>query len=254
MARIPRIYQPIHQSIQAGSTLILEGNTAHYLVHVLRLNIGAPLLVFSEAVGEWSAEIASTSKKTAEVVFIRQMRAPEASPDIWLLFAPVKNEKIDFIAKRATELGVSAIQPIQTKRTIVNRVNEERLVANMVEAAEQSERLDVPKLLPFLPLEKVLSNWNQARILFFADESGAGQPIHSVLPTIARGMPAAVIIGPEGGFSKEEHGILRNLPYIKPITLGPRILRAETAALTALAHVQAWIGDGDKLPHFEQET
>lgn len=252
MARIPRIYQPIHTALFAGSTHTLDGNPAHYVAHVLRMKAGSQLLIFSEAIGEWLAEITSISKKNVDLVLIHQARAPKSSPNIWLLFAPVKNEKIDFLARRATELGVSAIQPVKTRHTIVSRVNEERLAANMIEAAEQCGRIDVPELKPFESLEKVLSHWSQARILFHADESGAAKPIQEVLRSIDRGVPAAVLIGPEGGFSKEEHGILREMPYIRGVTLGPRILRAETAALTALAHVQAWIGDGDESPHFEQ--
>lgn len=251
MARTPRIYFPHLSAANTGRRLTLEDNPAHYVAHVLRLSAGHEILLFSALMGEWLAEIVDVSKKSVEVKLLKQTRAMETGPDIWLLFAPVKNEKIDFLARRATELGVSAIQPIRTKHTIVSRVNEERLVANMIEAAEQCGRLDIPELKAFVTLDKALSNWEENRILLFADESGEAGPVHEVMQTLPRGTKAAVIIGPEGGFSADERGFLRKLPYIKAVTLGPRILRAETAALTALAHAQAWLGDGDKRPHFE---
>lgn len=250
MARIPRIYQLLPAGSSTGDRHTLEEGPAHYAAHVLRLRAGGEIRLFSGQSGEWRATITAISKKAVEVQLCEQVRKPEASPDIWLCFAPVKNEKIDFLARRATELGVSTLQPVRTRHTVISRINEERLIANMIEASEQCGRLDVPELKPYLPLDVLLTGWDKSRLLFHADESGNARPIHEVLPNCTHGTKAAVIIGPEGGFSREERDMLRLLPYIKPVTLGPRILRAETAALAALAHVQAWLGDGDKKPNF----
>jgi len=233
--------------LAAGTALWLGESQAHQLIHTLRSREGDAVSVFNGTDGEWLAHATLIKKKQVQLS-VESMRAPQKNaPDIWLVFAPVKNEKIDFMVKRAVELGVSALLPVITRHTIVSRVNMERLYANAIEAAEQCGRMDVPALHEPQTLDRVLGAWSASRMLIHADESGRGLPIHRALATQVRG-PAAVLIGPEGGFAGEERRMIALLSATIPVSLGPRILRAETAALAALAHAQAWLGDGDELP------
>jgi 16S rRNA (uracil1498-N3)-methyltransferase len=158
---------------------------------------------------------------------------------LWLVFAPVKKTPADYLVQKAAELGVSVLQPVHTRRTIVTRVNLERMVANAVEAAEQSERLDVPQVRAALDFDKLLAAWPKERRLYFCDEGGDAKP----LAQVAQPGPAAILTGPEGGFDPAERDALRALPFVTPVTLGPRILRADTAALAALAVWQSVAGD-----------
>lgn len=234
---------PLH----AGAQVVPSKEAVNYLANTLRLKVGDQVELFNGRDGAWAAELAEVSKKSVTLRVLSQRAAQKPSPDIWLAFAPVKNEKIDYTVRRATELGVSALLPVMTQRTVVSRVNEERLAANVVEAAESSERLDVPVLHTTQDLKKLLGSWPQDRTLFFCDESGVGEPAIHVLPKMQK-MKAGVLIGPEGGFTPEEQETLRRLPFVKSMTLGPRVLRAETAALVALTHVVAWLGDGEEKP------
>lgn len=225
-----------------GTTISLEPAQANYVLNTLRMKAGDALALFNGTDGEWRARITHAAKRTAEVVLEAQLRPPLPVPDLWLAFAPVKNEKIDYIIKRCTELGVAKFLPVMTARTIVSRVNLERLHANAVEAAEQCERTDVPEIISPQPLEKLLAAWPSARTLLFCDEAGGGARARELLPNLPRG-PYGVLIGPEGGFTDAERRVLLGLPFVKSLSLGPRILRAETAALAALATLQPWLGD-----------
>ena len=236
----PRLF--IENDLASGATVSLDGPHAHYLRDVLRLGIGAEVLLFNGRDGEWRATIVAAAKRTLEVGLESRTRPQQAEPDLWLCFAPVKKARIDFIAEKATELGVSALVPVITRRTNVERVNVERLRANAVEAAEQTERLTVPEVREPVALEQMLKAWPAGRRLLIADETGGGRPILAALADAEPG-PWAVLIGPEGGFAREELDRIAALPGVLPVGLGPRILRADTAAVAALACLQAALGD-----------
>lgn len=224
-----------------GEGVQLEAQHAHYLKSVMRLDAGGAILLFNGRDGEWRAEITSLAKKTAEATLKEQTRKQETSPDIWLLFAPLKKTQTDFVVEKSTELGASRLWPVFTKNTDTGRVNQDRLLANMTEAAEQCRRLDIPDLGEPLPLEAVISRWPDDRRLFIMDETGAGETVEQVLKKHTG--PAAFLIGPEGGFTAEELTFIKSHPFVTPISLGKRILRAETAALAALTCYQALCGD-----------
>jgi 16S rRNA (uracil1498-N3)-methyltransferase len=218
-----------------------EGQT-HYLLHVLRAKIGDRVLLFNGRDGEWSAEIAGASKRGVTVVCGTQAAPQSGVPDIWLVFAPVKKTPSDYLVQKAAELGAAVLQPIFTRRTIVARINEERMAANAIEAAEQSGRLTVPDIRSAVTLDKLLANWPAERRLLFCDEGGDAKSMTQAARE-SRGGPCAILTGPEGGFDPAERAHLRALPFVMPVTLGPRILRADTAALASLAIWQAVAGD-----------
>jgi 16S rRNA (uracil1498-N3)-methyltransferase len=222
-----------------GVALPLSDAHAHYLLHVLRAKAGDRLRLFNGRDGEWLAELETVTKRGA-IVRLKARTAPQAQvPDVWLVFAPVKKTPADYLVQKATELGATKLQPVFTRRTIVTRINEERLLANAVEAAEQSERVCVPEIGAPLSLEQLLASWPQQRRIYFCDEGGDAKP----LAQAAVPVPAAILTGPEGGFDPAERAMLRALPFVTPVTLGPRILRADTAALAALAVWQSVAGD-----------
>lgn len=224
--------------LDEGAAFALSPDQSHYLLHVLRAKSGDRALLFNGRDGEWQAEIAAA--KRAVTVTCRVRTRPQMEvPDIWLLFAPVKKTPADYLVQKATELGAARLQPVFTRRTIVARVNMERLAANAAEAAEQSDRLSVPETPEPKTLEKALAGWPKERRLYFCDEGGDAQ---SLARAAAKG-PAAILTGPEGGFDPAERAMLRALPFVVPVTLGPRILRADTAALAALAVWQSMAGD-----------
>jgi len=225
----------------------LDRARTHYLVDVMRARPGEGVLLFNGRDGEWLARIDSVAKAGAALVPLRQTRPFAPAPDLWLLAAPIKRDCLDLVAEKAAELGVSRLWPVFTRRTQPGRVNEARLAARMVEAAEQCERLDVPDLIAPLPLDRALAGWEAGRALVFLDEAGEAPPLAEVAAGFAGG-PAALLIGPEGGFAPEERAALRRLAFVRPATLGPRILRAETAAIAALALWQALAGDGRRPP------
>jgi 16S rRNA (uracil1498-N3)-methyltransferase len=237
---IPRLF--VEDDLVQGGALTVDGPRAHYLRDVLRLGVGAEALLFNGRDGEWRAKIAAATKRALGLGIESRIRPQIAEPDLWLCFAPVKKARIDFIAEKATELGVSALLPVITRRTNVERVKIERLRANAVEAAEQTERLSVPDVREPVSLEKLLAAWPAGRRLLIADETGGGRPILEALGD-ARPGPWAVLIGPEGGFAREELDRIAALPGVLPVGLGPRILRADTAAIAALTCLQAAIGD-----------
>lgn len=239
-------------ALQKSATVELSREQAHYLVNVMRRKDGDAILVFNGSDGEWLANIGSCSKKHCLIVLQEQTRIQTQQTDVWLCFAPVKNVPINNIMQKATELGASLMQPVITQHTIVTKINTERLGAIAIEAAEQSERITVPEIREAVALEKFLSGWNGQRKLILCDESGAGVPMVEALSALDKCTKYAVLIGPEGGFSVSEFALLRNQPYIIPISMGPRILRADTAAIVALAGVFSILGDWNEKPNFRQ--
>lgn len=253
-----RLY--VDQPLVAGGEVVLSQPQVHYLAHVMRRDVGAALLLFNGQEGEWSASVAELRKKQGLAVVANQVRAQKASPDLMLVFAPVKRGPLDQIAQKASELGVACLQPVQSARTIVSRLREDRLTANAVEAAEQSERLDVAQVRPLVKLETLIARWPQQepkRQLMFCDEAGevpeqhwggVTARAHPVLMALAPyqtkdKQPWAILIGPEGGFTPAERKLLRAQDFVVPVTLGPRILRADTAAFAAITLWQAALGD-----------
>jgi 16S rRNA (uracil1498-N3)-methyltransferase len=232
----------VEEPLEAGQVVGLDHERSHYLRTVLRLERGAAVALFNGRDGEWLARIDATGKGWCSLGVVEKRREQGTDPDLWLLFAPIKRTRIDFIAEKASELGCSAVWPVLTRHTDVARVNLDRLRANAVEAAEQCERLSVPELREPERLDRVLGSWPAGRVLFLCAEAGPARPAAEAMAQ-HRGRPAAVLAGPEGGFSQEELDVLRNLSFVVPVGLGPRILRADTAALAALACWQALAGD-----------
>lgn len=234
----------------APGPLALGREQAHYLAAVMRAKAGDDILLFNGRDGEWRGRLDHVGKTAVTVAVEAQTRLQAPEPDLWLLAAPIKKERIDLVAEKAAELGASALWPVFTRRTVMSRVNSDRLAAHMVEAAEQCERLTVPELRAPAPLDKALAGWDGGRTLLFLDEGGSGAPVAEVLAALPAG-PLAVLVGPEGGFAPEERALLARLPFARPVSLGPRILRAETAAIAALAVVQAVKGDWGRGPRGE---
>jgi 16S rRNA (uracil1498-N3)-methyltransferase len=227
--------------LAANMSVALDEGPSHYLLHVLRAKPGNRVLLFNGRDGEWLAEIGQASKRGVTATCLTRTRPQVSEPDLWLAFAPIKKTPADYLVQKATELGVSRLLPVFTRRTIVSRVNLERMAANTAEAAEQSERLTVPEIREAVDLDKLLASWPKERRLYFCDEGGGAKP----LAEVARGASglAAIITGPEGGFDPAERELLRAQSFVVPVTLGPRILRADTAALAALAIWQSTAGD-----------
>lgn len=234
---LPRLF--VRGALGDGATVELDRDQANYLGNVMRLGEGAELLVFDGSSGEWLARIAEAGKKRMTRMTLqveRQTREAESVPDVWLAFAPVKRTQTDWLVEKATELGAARLVPVITQRTIVDRVKIERLQAIAIEAAEQCGRTSLPEIAEPMPLAALLKV--AGRTLYFADESG-GAPAAA---EFAAG-PATILTGPEGGFTDEERALVRGAPGAVAISLGPRILRAETAALAALASWMALVGD-----------
>ena len=236
-------------TLAAGLTVELSPAQAHQLRNVLRLAAGDAVALFNRRDGEWLGRIAGLGKGWATVELAERMRPPapppHPSPDLWLVFAPVKGGRVEAVVEKATELGVSALLPVLTERSVVDRVNIERLAAHAVEAAEQCERLDVPPVHQPQRLDRLIASWPAGRRLLLCDESGAAPPLAQALlaDPAWRSAPAAVLTGPEGGFAETELDALRKLPFVSSVGLGPRVLRADTAALAALSVYQALAGD-----------
>lgn len=244
----PRTRLFVDDALAGGATVSLGRDRAHYLAHVLRLAAGAPVALFNGRDGEWTARIASVGKAGAHLTVEAQTRPQAAEPDLWLVFAPVKRAPLDFLVQKATELGVSALIPAITRRTVVERVKQERMAANAIEAAEQCERLTVPRIDEAGPLSRILDDWPAGRRLLLCAEAGEAAPIGEILRNEAAGGGWAVLTGPEGGFDQTELDGLRKLPFVTAVGLGPRILRADTAGLAALACWQSVLGDWRNRP------
>lgn len=222
--------------------IVLAEKASHYLVNVMRCVKGDKIRCFNSTAGEFLCQITQQDKKKSTIKVENQLRKPKASEDLWLIFAPLKKDKMDFVIEKAVELGVSKIIPVLTKYTNTDKIKTERLKAQAVEAAEQCERLDVPEVSEAVELEKLLKDWDKNRILFFMDERRKGEPVVQAFER-KKGHPAAVLIGPEGGFAEDEAQALAKQKFVKNVSLGPRILRAETAAAASLAVWQATQGD-----------
>jgi 16S rRNA (uracil1498-N3)-methyltransferase len=228
----------VRDRLGKGATVELNSAQANYLGNVMRLRPGAELLVFDGQTGEWLAQVAAAAKKRMTLSVARLTRAIEALPDVWLAFAPVKRSQTDWLVEKATELGAARLLPVITQRTIADRVKLERLEAIAIEASEQCGRTLLPGVGEPVSLKRLLAEHDPARRLYFADEGG-GDPAAQAFEA----GPALILTGPEGGFTDDERALVRAAPNAIAISLGPRILRAETAALAALAAYMAVAGD-----------
>lgn len=229
-----RLYSENKLSI--GENIDLTKEQAHYIANVLRCKPGEELFIFNDASGEFRAIF----RDRAGIEITEQTKEPRQETRLSLVFAPVKFGKIDMLAQKATELGVTALQPVQTRFTMVGRINYERLKANAVEAAEQTGRITIPEVNEIEDLDKLLSKWDVMQKIIFCDETLSGKPIAETLASLPKSdFGYAILIGPEGGFSKDEIELLREKPFVIPVTMGRRLLRAETAALAALSVFQS---------------
>jgi 16S rRNA (uracil1498-N3)-methyltransferase len=232
----------VEPALSAAAILPLEREQANYLLNVLRLRAGGTVLVFNGRDGEWLARLLPEGRRQASLELVRQVKPQPPAPDLHYLFAPLKAARLDYMAQKAVEMGAGTLQPVLTRRTQVSRLNLDRLRANAVEAAEQCGILSLPTIAPERPLEAALAGLAPERLLVFCDEGMAGLSPVSALAA-CEPQPLAVLIGPEGGFDEAERKLIRARPSTLPISLGPRILRADTAAVAALALVQAVLGD-----------
>ena len=232
-----RLY--VEQPLAPGQPVALGIDHANYLFNVMRLGPGDPVTLFNGRDGQWTATVVQAGKR-AGVLHCDVMTGPQKQPpDLWLLFAPIKKARTDFIVEKAVELGAARVIPVQTRYTN-ERIRPDKLQAHAVEAGEQCGATFVPKVADLVPLGDLLANWPIGRRILWCDEGLAGQPMALQGP---RGLPWAILIGPEGGFSPDEQTRLRALPQVVPLSLGPRILRADTAAVAALTLWQAALGD-----------
>ncbi|MGK6320892.1 16S rRNA (uracil(1498)-N(3))-methyltransferase [Sphingomonas sp. DT-204] len=234
----PRLF--VETPLSEGAAVRVEGAQAHYLLSVMRLRAGDPVKLFDGVSGEWLAMAESPGKRDVTLVVQGRLREMETVPDLWLCAAPLKKGRIDWVAEKACELGVARLVPVVTRRTVVDRLNLERLGAHMIEAAEQCGRTAVPELAEPVKLAALLRGWPAGRALFFADETGGVAAVEAMR---SRSGPAAILIGPEGGFDPEEREAIQALPDAVGIGLGPRILRADTAAAAAVSLWMAAAGD-----------
>jgi 16S rRNA (uracil1498-N3)-methyltransferase len=230
----PRLF--VDELLGEGAEVRIEGGQAHYLLNVMRMKDGAPVKLFDDRSGEYLATVTATGKRDLVLSVVGKLRDRLRSPDLWLCQALIKKDRLDWIAEKSCELGVARFVPVLTRRCVVGKVKEDRLRAQMIEAAEQCERTTLPEIAPLIKLEAMLKDWPPDRTLYFCDERG-GEPF---APTAG---PAAILIGPEGGFTDEENSATRAHPSAVPVSLGPRILRADTAAVAALSVWMAAQGD-----------
>ena len=233
---LPRLF--VRQPLREGVQVRLDAAQANYLGNVLRLNEGAELLTFDGSSGEWLARIAEAAKKRMTLTVERKTREAETVPDVWLAFAPVKRSETDWLVEKATELGAARLIPVMTQRTVAERVKLERLESIAIEAAEQCGRTILPELAEPLSLARFLEQREASRTLFFANEAGGERASDAF-----KAGPACILTGPEGGFTDDERAAVRAVSNSVPISLGPRILRAETAALAALSAWMSAVGD-----------
>jgi len=240
MSKAPRLF--VESPLATGTPVLLAAEQAHYLLNVMRRTDGDPVVLFNGRDGEWRGTIRRTGKRTAEVDLAEKLRDQTAPPDIHYCFAPIKRARLDFIAQKATELGASLLQPVLTRYTVAERVKIERLAANAVEAAEQCGILHLPEVCEPVTLTALLDQWDASRRIVFCDEAAEQADPVAILSALEPG-PVAVLIGPEGGFAPDEREGLMSREFTTPIPLGPRVMRADTAAVAALALVNAVLGD-----------
>jgi 16S rRNA (uracil1498-N3)-methyltransferase len=243
--RSPRLY--VEQPLEASTVVELSPAQSHYLKHVLRLADEAAVLVFNGRDGEWRASLRSTGRQI-ELVALERTRAQTPGPDLEYLFAPLKHARLDYMVQKAVEMGVSRLVPVLTRFTQSRRVNLGRMRANAIEAAEQCGILSLPEIAGPQPLERIIADWTPTRLLVFCDEDAEiADPVAALAPARSGGLvpdlPVSLLIGPEGGFAEEEREALLGLPSVIRLALGPRILRADTAAVAALALIQSVLGD-----------
>lgn len=227
-------------ALKSGGIYEPTESQAHYLNHVMRLGVGDSVFLFDGINGEFQSTLTQLNKKHIVLNVHEKVADFRKSPDVWLLFAPLKKDNTDIVVQKAVELGVSKILPVQTQYSSSN-IKPERLQAQIIEAAEQSRRTDLPEISALKPLEKLLENWDQKRTLVYLNETGDGQSFMSAFKKMKE--PVAFLVGPEGGFSQKELQLLKNLPFALSLSLGERILRAETACISALSCWQAFCGD-----------
>ena len=236
----------VSDELAAGISIQPSREQHHYLLNVMRCRDGDMVLVFNGRDGEWQAMIQREGKRECQLVMQQATRQQIASPDLWLLFAPVKKARLDFIAQKASEMGCRRIWPVRTDHCQVSRVNDDRMLANAIEAAEQTERLDIAEIMPFTDLAAALDSCESDRHIIFCDEASAGDADSNIIRVLSDAAPivrAAIIIGPEGGFSNAERVMISARQNSLKLSLGPRILRADTAAIAALACFQSVCGD-----------
>ena len=238
--KAPRLF--VDDDLAQGSQIACNSDQANYLLNVLRLGVGDEVLAFNGRDGEWRARVSARARASCELTAGDQTRPQAAPPDIHYLFAPLKRARLDYMVQKATEMGVSRLAPVMTRRTQVVRVNLKRMRANAIEAAEQCGVLWVPEVVEPRPLSEVLDQWPASRQLIFCDEALEGGGPLKALEGLASGS-LGLLIGPEGGFDPSERESLRSRPFVRAISLGPRVMRADTAAVAALALINAALGD-----------
>jgi 16S rRNA (uracil1498-N3)-methyltransferase len=239
--RAPRLF--VDAPLQEGARIELERNQSNYLGNVLRLSAGDKILVFNGGDGEWQAQIEGR-KRPDSLSIIARTRPQDRLPDIAYVFAPLKHARLDYMVQKAVEMGASALQPVLTRHTQVSRVNSERMRANVIEAAEQCGILSLAAVAEPITLDRFLDKRETSRLLVFCDEAAdIGNPIEALQQGLTTAEGIDVVIGPEGGFAEEERALLLRQPKTLRLSLGPRILRADTAGIAALALVQAALGD-----------
>lgn len=230
----PRLF--VGEALRARHTVTLEGGQAGYLSRVMRVAPGDAVILCDDRTGEWASRVTETGRRAVVLEVVERLRPREAVPDLWLCPALLKKDRYDLVLEKATELGAARIQPVLTRRCVADKLNPDRAQSLVIEAAEQCARTALPELGTPVPLDAMLRDWPPDRVLYFADERG-GEPAAQAFA--ARGAPAAILVGPEGGFDDAERALLRTHPAVTPVSLGPRILRGETAAIAALA---LWMG------------
>ncbi|MGO8952953.1 MAG: 16S rRNA (uracil(1498)-N(3))-methyltransferase [Rhodomicrobium sp.] len=237
---VPRLF--VANDLEAGGEIVLSAPQAHYLLHVLRLSQGSQILVFDGKNGEWRAEIVKAKKAVCCVKLTGKVRDQTVAQDLHYAFAPLKQARLDYMIQKAAEMGVSVLQPVITARTVASRLNLDRMRANAIEAAEQCQLLTVPDIDPPFKLESLLKTCAAGRVVVFCDERAANAP---ALDAIAKleGRKITALVGPEGGFSEGERELLLSKSFVCPVSLGPRIMRADTAAVAILSLINAVLGD-----------
>ncbi len=248
MSKRPSARLFVEQDLAEGANADIGPAQVHYLKHVLRLAAGDVVALFNGRDGEWLATIERLGKGRGSLTATELRRRQSSEGDLWLLFAPPKRARLDFLVQKASELGAAAMLPVKTRHTTVTRLNVERLRANVMEAAEQCERLTLPRVEAMCALDDVLRDWPPERRLLLCAEAGPARPIAEMLAAADRTVPWAVLTGPEGGFAKSELDQLSKLPFVSAVSLGPRLLRADTAVIAALSCWQAMLGDWQTRP------